>query len=60
MVSLSRAPHEDGLRELEPMRVLSRETRLSPSDFIYRIFVAHGRGPAGAHRAHARLLPALH
>ena len=31
------------LRELEPMRVLSRETRLSPSDFIYPIFVTHGR-----------------
>ena len=31
------------LRELEPMRVLTRETRLSASDFIYPIFVTHGR-----------------
>ena len=31
------------LRELEPLRVLSRETRLSISDFIYPIFVTHGR-----------------
>ena len=31
------------LRQLEPMRVLARETRLSTSDFIYPIFVTHGR-----------------
>ena len=31
------------LRELEPLRVLSRETELSVSDFIYPIFVTHGR-----------------
>lgn len=31
------------LRELEPLRVLSRETSLSTSDFIYPIFVTHGR-----------------
>ena len=31
------------LRELAPLRVLSRETRLSVSDFIYPIFVTHGR-----------------
>ena len=31
------------LRELEPLRVLSQETRLSVSDFIYPIFVTHGR-----------------
>ena len=31
------------LRELEPLRVLSQETRLSISDFIYPIFVTHGR-----------------
>ena len=31
------------LRELEPLRLLSRETRLSTSDFIYPIFVTHGR-----------------
>ena len=31
------------LRELEPLRLLVRETRLSTSDFIYPIFVTHGR-----------------
>ena len=31
------------LRQLEPLRVLSRETRISTSDFIYPIFVTHGR-----------------
>ena len=31
------------LRELEPLRVLSRETRLSTSDLIYPILVTHGR-----------------
>ena len=31
------------LRHLEPLRALSRETPLSVSDFIYPIFVAHGR-----------------
>ena len=31
------------LRELEPLRDLSRETHLSVSDFIYPIFVTHGR-----------------
>ena len=31
------------LRELEALRVLSRETHLSTSDFIYPIFVIHGR-----------------
>ena len=31
------------LRELEPLRVLSRETELSVRDFIYPIFVTHGR-----------------
>ena len=31
------------LRELEPLRALSRETHLSTSDFIYPIFVTHGR-----------------
>ena len=31
------------LRELEPLRVLSRETHLSTSDFIYPIFVTHGQ-----------------
>ena len=31
------------LRELEPMRVLSQETRLSASDFIYPLFICHGR-----------------
>ncbi len=31
------------LRELEPMRVLSQETRLSASDLIYPIFICHGR-----------------
>ena len=31
------------LRELEPIRLLSQETRLSINDFIYPIFVTHGR-----------------
>ena len=31
------------LRELAPLRVLSRETRISVNDFIYPIFVTHGR-----------------
>ena len=31
------------LRELEPLRALSRETHLSTSDFIYPMFVTHGR-----------------
>lgn len=32
------------LRELEPVRALTRETRLSPSNFIYPLFVTHGKG----------------
>ncbi len=32
------------VRELEPVRVLTRETRLSPSSFIYPLFVTHGQG----------------
>ncbi len=32
------------LRELEPVRSLIRETRLSPSRFIYPLFVTHGQG----------------
>lgn len=32
------------LRQSEPMRRLVRETRLSPADFIYPLFVVHGRG----------------
>ena len=31
------------LRELEPLRVLTQETRLSTTDFIYPMFVTHGR-----------------
>ena len=31
------------LRELGPMRALSQETRLSASDFIYPLFICHGR-----------------
>ena len=31
------------LRDLEPLRTLSQETRLSASDFIYPMFVCHGR-----------------
>ena len=31
------------LRELGPLRALSQETRLSVSDFIYPMFVTHGR-----------------
>ncbi len=32
------------VREEEPLRKLTRETRLSPSEFIYPLFVAHGQG----------------
>jgi len=32
------------LRNLEPLRHLTRETRLSPSGFVYPLFVTHGRG----------------
>lgn len=32
------------LRRSEGLRGLVRETRLSPSDFVYPLFVAHGRG----------------
>jgi len=31
-------------RELEPVRSLVRETRLSPANFIYPLFVTHGQG----------------
>ena len=31
------------LRELEPLRLLSRETRVSAEDFIYPLFVTHGQ-----------------
>ena len=32
------------VRELEPVRNLVRETRLSASSFIYPLFVTHGQG----------------
>jgi porphobilinogen synthase len=32
------------LRRTEPIRALVRETTLDPGDFVYPIFVAHGRG----------------
>ena len=32
------------VRELEPVRSLVRETRLSAANFIYPLFVTHGRG----------------
>ena len=32
------------VRELEPVRSLTRETRLSASNFIYPLFVTHGQG----------------
>ena len=32
------------VRQLEPVRRLVRETRLSPSAFIYPMFVTHGQG----------------
>lgn len=32
------------VRESAPMRALTRETRLSPADFIYPLFVTHGQG----------------
>ena len=31
-------------RELEPVRALTRETRLSAANFIYPLFVTHGQG----------------
>ena len=32
------------VRELEPVRSLVRETRLSAANFIYPLFVTHGKG----------------
>jgi porphobilinogen synthase len=32
------------LRDLEPLRTLTRETRLSAASFIYPLFVTHGQG----------------
>ncbi|MCH8348900.1 MAG: porphobilinogen synthase [Chloroflexi bacterium] len=32
------------LRDLAPIRSLTRETRLSPAEFIYPMFVTHGNG----------------
>ena len=32
------------LREQEPIRNMARETRLSPSEFVYPMFVTHGEG----------------
>ncbi|MCH8282012.1 MAG: porphobilinogen synthase [Chloroflexi bacterium] len=32
------------LRDLAPVRSLTRETRLSPAEFIYPMFVTHGNG----------------
>ena len=32
------------LRDRQPLRTLTRETRLSPSQFIYPLFVTHGQG----------------
>ena len=32
------------VRELEPLRSLVRETRLSPANFIYPLFITHGQG----------------
>src|SRR5437870_6454562 len=32
------------LRRSEALRALVRETRLSPSDFVYPLFVTHGQG----------------
>ncbi len=32
------------LRSSEPLRALVRETRLSPRDFVYPLFVTHGEG----------------
>ena len=32
------------LRRSEPLRAMVRETQLAPTDFIYPIFVTHGRG----------------
>ena len=31
------------VRELEPLRSLTRETRLSPANFIYPLFITHGQ-----------------
>ncbi|MCH8897010.1 MAG: hypothetical protein IIC33_01760 [Chloroflexi bacterium] len=32
------------VRELEPLRSLVRETRLTPANFIYPLFITHGQG----------------
>ena len=52
------------LRGLEPLRTLSRETRLSPSSFVYPLFVTHGQGVRqpiepmpGCHHLSLDLLP---
>ena len=52
------------LRDLEPLRTLSRETRLSPSSFVYPLFVTHGQGVRqpiepmpGCHHLSLDLLP---
>jgi len=39
-----RFPRFRRLRRTEGLRGLVRETRLSPADFVYPLFVAHGRG----------------
>ena len=47
------------LRGSDPLRNLVRETRLSPKEFIYPMFViARPRG-ARTHRADAGLLPSV-
>ena len=45
------------LRERAPVRNMARETRLSVKEFVYPVFVTHGSGVRGAHRADAGLLP---
>ena len=46
-------------RETEPLRRMVRETTLSPSDFIYPVFVTEGGG--GVNRSlHAGTVPCLH
>ena len=48
------------LRSNENIRRMVRETTLSPDDFIYPLFVTHGKGCEERDRGHARELSAVH
>ena len=48
------------LRELAPLREATREVSLSVTDFVYPLFVTHGRNIQRAYRTHAgRLSPVV-